>query len=704
MRLLKRFLCWRCCVYGPGLFGLAILVMRFPIVAMDFDLWYHLLGGTYILSHQALPTQAFFSYLPDSGRWVDYYWLFQVIVTLLYKAGGYVALIILRSLLYLVTIIMIWLCLRSDEDNGDNGVFLFALAMTCAYAMAILPRDLMLRPHVFTYLFIVFFHNVINDRPRWGWSLPVAALVWTNVHGVEYPVLLLTCGAYLAEYFLPKFLRRPVPENLKRLRWPIIVSLYAVLATPAGVGLLPKPFAPPLFHERVISELNPQSFGAFFSLSLYPGGNWLETATNGLVLFVAIAVLALAWSRRLRLSRMVLFAGGLFLLPQSRRFTYEFLLLCLPIVADVLRLVAGWRPRPIPWKAALAAGLVMVAATLWSVSEFLGNQARYPLDLARLPVGTCDFLLRQGPGGKVLNVSNPGGYLEWRLYPKYLIYMDMQTMLFPSYDLFTSINMFADKQVFKRTLDRYGPGLVLTDVRDKDFLKRMEGVAELVPVFFDDVLTLYADAKAYPDLVARWRLQDLDPASCVTEDYEAMEDAKRERMLAECRRVHDVYPDGLMVNTVMAKIALARGRTQEAMGYASRLMEVYPDRYMGFALAGLAAFKEERYEAALTYNKDALARAMPSERVLVVRNLYATYARLKNFDQAYKTLDSVINPMLPTATFADLSDMGMAAVAAGKTREGRLLLSMALAKAPEAEAAKVKEIEELLAMMEQPGE
>ncbi len=682
--------------------GLSFLVLRFPIVALDFDLWYHLLGGTYILTHHALPTQAFFSYLPNSDRWVDYYWLFQVIVTSLHQVGGYFVLIVLRSLLYLATVVLVWLCLRTDEDNGDNGVFLIALAMACAYAMAILPRDLMLRPHVFTYLFIVLFHYVINDRPRWGWALPVAALVWTNVHGVEYPVLLLTCGAYLAEYFLPKLLRRSVPDTIRRLRWPLIVSLYAVLATPAGVGLLPKPFAPPLFHERVISELNPQNLGAFFSLSLYPGGNWLETATNGLVLFVAVSVLALAWSRRLRLSRVVLFAGGLFLLPQSRRFTYEFLLLCLPVVADVLRLVAGWRPRPMPWKGALAAGLIMIAATLWSVNEFLGKQARYPLDVARLPVGTCDFLLRQGPGGKVLNVSNPGGYLEWRLYPKYLIFMDMQTMLFPSYDLFMSLNMFADKLVFQRALQQYGPGFILTDVRDKEFLKRMEGVGDFAPVFFDDVLTLYADAKAYPDLVARNRLVAIDPATCVTEDYEAMEEAKRERMLAECRRVHEVYPDGLIVNTVMAKIALARGRTQEAMGHASRLMEVYPDRYMGFALAGLAAFKEERYEAALEYNTDALARAMPSERVLVVRNLYATYARLKRFDKAYEALESVINPMMPAATFLDLSDMGMAAVAAGKTREGRLLLTMALAKAPESEKAKVKEIEELLAMMDEP--
>lgn len=696
---LKAMLSWRFAVLCPALGGLAFFVVRFPIMAMDYDLWYHLLGGVYILTHHVLPAEPFFSYLSVSSGWVDYYWLFQVLVASLHQLGGYAALVVVRSLLYLWTVVLIWLCLRGQEENGDNGVFLLALAMTCAYAMAILPRDLNLRPHIFTYLFIVLFHYVVGGRPGYGWWLPVVALVWTNVHGVEYPILLLTCGAYLAEYFLAKLLRRSIPENLRRLRWPLILSLYAVLATPAGVGLLPKPFAPPLFHERVISELNPQSFGAFFSLSLYPGGNWLDTAANGLVLLVAVSVLALAWSRRLRLSRLVLFAGGLFLLPQSRRFTYEFLLLCLPIAADVLRFVAERRPRPVPWKGAAAAALVMVAATLWSVSEYVGHQPRYPLDIGRLPVGTCEFLLRRGPGGRVLNVANPGGYLEWRLYPNYKIFMDMQTMLFPSFDLFMSLNMFSDKQVFKQALDQYAPGFILTSVRDKDFLARMDGVGDFEPVFFDDVLTLYADAKAYPDLVAHYRLRELDPATCVTEDYEAMEAGKREKIFAECRRVLDEYPDGLVANTVAAKILLAQGKTQEAMAHAARLMDVFPERYIGYALAGLAAFKEERYEAALTYNEEALARSMPAERVMVVRNLYATYARLKRFDKAYATLESVVNPMAAGTSFSDLADMGMAAVASGRTREGRLLLSMALAKATASDASKVKEIEELLRMM-----
>ena len=58
----------------------AVLALAWPIAPQDGDLWYHLTSGRYIARHHALPRQAFFSVLPASPRWADYYWLFQVVV------------------------------------------------------------------------------------------------------------------------------------------------------------------------------------------------------------------------------------------------------------------------------------------------------------------------------------------------------------------------------------------------------------------------------------------------------------------------------------------------------------------------------------------------------------------------------------------------------------------------------------------------
>lgn len=681
--------------------GLAVLWGRWPVVALDFDLWYHLTGGAWIVQHMRLPDAPFFSYAPAGKGWVDYYWLFQVLVHGLYQVGGYVALSLLRAALYLASVWGIFTYFRAAREDDGTGAAVLTLCFTCAYALALQPREALLRPHAFTYLFVIFLHYVLNYRQRLAWALPVLTVVWANLHGVEYPVVMLVLGAYLGEYFLAKLMRREsAAARYKSVRWPAILSLYAICVTPAGLSLLAKAFGGPPFHERVVMELAAQPLDRFLTLFFYPDERLMAGVTNALVLAAALGGVWLAVNRRLRVSRVVLFAGGIVLLPMMRRFTYEYMLLTLPILGDVTALAVARFARPLKARPAAIVSLAAVALTLWTSAAFLGYRPHYPVDTARLPVGVCDFLMQKGPGGRIFNVPNPGGYLQWRLFPKYKIYMDMQTMLFPGLDLFTSVNAFGDAQIMRGVLRDYAPGFLLVDVQDKDVAKRLEKIGgHFAPVFFDDMLTLYADADKYPDLVARYKLTALTPATCVTADYEAMDAKEREAAMAECQRLLAVYPDGLTVNTVAAKILLAEGRTHEASEIAARLMERFPARYMGYALDGLAAFKEGRYEDSLSRNKEALPRALPSEREMVVRNLYATYARLKEFGKAYETLLSVVNPMAFSTKFTDLYDLAMSAIASGKSREGGLLLAMAKAKAGPGDADKVKEIESLQEML-----
>ncbi|EFL49899.1 hypothetical protein DesfrDRAFT_3356 [Solidesulfovibrio fructosivorans JJ]] len=681
--------------------GLAVLWGCWPIVALDFDLWYHLTGGAWIVQHMRLPDAPFFSYAPAGKGWVDYYWLFQVLVHGLYQVGGYVALSLLRAALYLATVWGIYAYFRAAREDDGAGAGVVALLFTCAYALALQPRDALLRPHAFTYLYIVFLHYVLNYRQRLAWALPVLTVVWANLHGVEFPVVMLVLGAYLAEYFLAKLMRREhAAARYKAVRWPAIVSLYAICVTPAGFSLLAKAFGGPPFHERVVMELAAQPLDRFLALFFYPDERLMAGVTNALVLAAALGGVWLAVNRRLRLSRVVLFAGGIILLPMMRRFTYEYLLLTLPVLGDAAVLAASRFTRPIKARTAALASLAAVGLTLWTSVAFWGYRPHYPVDTARLPVGVCNFLMQEGPGGRIFNVPNSGGYLQWRLYPKYKIYMDMQTMLFPGLDLFTSVTAFGNERVMRGVLRDYAPGFLLADVQDKDSAKLIKKAGgHFEPVFFDDMLTLYVDADRFPDLVARFGLKALVPATCITADYEAMDAKERDAAMAECRRLLAIYPDGLAVNTVAAKILIAGGRYPEAAEIAARLMKLYPARYMGYALDGLVAFKEGRYEASLSRNKEALARALPSEREMVVRNIYATYARLKEFGKAYETLLSVVNPMAPGTKFTDLYDLGMSAVACGKSREGAQLLAMAKVKAGPEDAEKVKEIESLEEML-----
>jgi hypothetical protein len=571
-----------------------------------------------------------------------------------------------------------------------------ALLGTCAFALALLPRELLLRPHAFTYLFLVVIHVLVNQRQRLVWLLPVATVIWANLHGVEYPVVMLACGAYLAEYFVDKLLGRPQAGRLRAARWPLILSLYAVLATPAGLGLLPTPFASPPFHERGVIELARQPLDAFLSLPFYPDGRLVQGTTNALVLAAVIGAIALAVARRLRPSRVVLLAGGLVLLPMMRRFSFEFMLLPLPILGDAAALLLERSRRcDMAWPRWLAPGVSvgLVAVTLCTMSTFMGNRPAYPVELSRLPVGVCDFLMKEGAGGRIFNVPNPGGYLQWRLFPKYRIGMDMETMLFPTPDFYMSVNAFGDPTILGKVLARYHPTYLLVETGNAVAKKTMTAFPRFAPVFFDDVLVLYVDAEAHPELVKRFRLETLDSVDWQKDDYEAMDAARRDKALAECRRLLSIYPGGLVANAIAAKILLARGETALAGIHADVLIRRFPDRYMGYALKGLAAFKSERYEEALALYRQALSRTMPVERETVVRNLYAAYVRLKRFDKAYDVLLGVVNPLNGSASAKDLYDLSLAAVALGRKREGLVLVDLARLKVSAKDAKLAEEIE-----------
>ena len=134
--------------------------------------------------------------------------------------------------------------------------------------------------------------------------------------------------------------------------------------------------------------------------------------------------------------------------------------------------------------------------------------------------------------------------------------------------------------------------------------------------------------------------------------------------------------------------------TREENDHAEVLIRRYPDRYIGYALKGLVAFKESRFEDALALDRQALRLAMPVESAMVRRNIYAAQVKLKRFGEAYKTLLSVSNPMEWSTSAKDLYDLSLAAVASGHTREGRALLELARLKVPASETQLSGQIEE----------
>ncbi|MBI3320339.1 MAG: hypothetical protein HYZ89_07135 [Candidatus Omnitrophica bacterium] len=191
-------------VYLLLLYGLSCFyLIGWPVIAGDTDLWYHLNGGRYLFEHHAIAHESFFSFVSPPRVWVNYYWLFQVVVYLLYSWGGYLGLVVFRSAMYLATVWLVFLYLSRGQERQASSAWWVFIAVLCG--LLLIPRSLLIRPHLFTYGFIVAFLYLLEYRPRSLMLLPALAVLWCNFHGITYPVMWWILMAYGAERLLLNF-------------------------------------------------------------------------------------------------------------------------------------------------------------------------------------------------------------------------------------------------------------------------------------------------------------------------------------------------------------------------------------------------------------------------------------------------------------------------------------------------------------------
>jgi hypothetical protein len=284
--------------------ALAFLLGCFPMA--DFDVWWHLRAGQLILASHTVPRFDLFTYTNATRPWIDVYWLYQIGLALLFRAGGTSALVLLKA------------------TAGAGIVGLSILGRLPGVLMV--SGRLSERPEAASLVLLAVFLVVLARAPRAPrglWLLPILQVLWVNCHGffVLGPSVLL---AYAAEWGIERLRRpaAPVDRPPARLFAAIIVAtLLACLVNPYGIKAVTLPLAQ--FHtlgsaalyRAAIGEL--RSVGDFIAVS----GVWnpyllayFATIVLGLVSFVICA-------RRgqVRLFRAALFVAGAYLGWQATR-------------------------------------------------------------------------------------------------------------------------------------------------------------------------------------------------------------------------------------------------------------------------------------------------------------------------------------------------------------------------------------------------
>jgi tetratricopeptide (TPR) repeat protein len=656
-------------------------LVQWPIFAGDTDIWYHLNGGRFIVEHRSLPTDSFFSFITPAREWIDYYWLFQAIVYVTHFFTGYYGLVALRTLIFLIVIVLMLLFFR-DKIEGSGKSYLYLTAVFSLYLIVLLPRYQLVRPHIFTYLFIVAFLYILELRKRKAALLFPLAIVWCNTHGVEYPVMILILLAYLCDVALDHLRHRKRMEKEDFLYVvPIVLSIAAVYLTPHFSRLTWVPFISTTSASQYIQELRHLTFEDLTSFHLSTMSMPFQTASNVLVALAAFLAISSLAKRKARVSHLLLLVGGLVLLARGNRFNYECVLLALPIIkANGPKLSVESIPSRAGRLVCVIFCVCLSVIPFISLKNTFSNPPRYPVSFKSLPHGIALFLAYVGAEGRILNTPDKGGYLQWALYPKYKIFMDMEVpFLFTDEDFYIAHQAFSNAALLKKVLSRYDPSFIIvptTNVKFKETIKRVS--EDYVIVFFDDAEILYVNNKHYPSIARRYRLKVIDPFTLTNQSLAPIKNIDSGRSaLEELLRIVQIYPGCGLANQAIAMLYNVQGYFEKAIPYEDALIANFPELAVGYklkadSLKGLNLIDETiaNYRTAL---KKTDLKKNREDVVYVHKELGLLYFKQKKYREAYEIFENNINVFSSDASYRDLYYFSLFALMAGKKSEAETL-------------------------------
>ncbi|RPI21281.1 MAG: hypothetical protein EHM70_25335 [Chloroflexota bacterium] len=293
------------------------------------------------------------------------------------------------------------------------------------------------RPHIFTYLFLVLWMELLVSTIRFRWKLALAILLmllWANTHGA-FILGLVVLVCFLGGYFLRGIFQHNWVENLPEIkRFTILlgVSLAVTLVNPDGIRIWQT------IYGFLSSRYLVSHTAEYMPPVLYQTGVLPFT----LLLVFGIICLVLYWKTLPVHKVILLVAFGVFGVTSGRNIPL-YIIISLPILAECFaRLLPDFKlqldrqndpatsisePKPFlfGFPVALSILIFLCGIVLFQVQPAVSERNQY--SASRYPVQAVEWLESHPQPGRVFNDFMWGGYLLFRMWPDTLVFIDGQT-------------------------------------------------------------------------------------------------------------------------------------------------------------------------------------------------------------------------------------------------------------------------------------
>jgi len=406
-------------ILAIGLFAMAARNVTDP------DVWWHLRTGQLILQNHAVFHTDPYSFTKFGQPWVNHEWLSDLVIFIVYRTAGWAGLILVFAAIVSTAFMCVfWRC---------SGPPYLAAAVTVLGAIASAP-SWGVRPQTFSLLFASLFLLILerssaHENLLW-YTLPIT-LMWVNLHG-GYAIGIAFMFLFIVGDLVDVALGfQKWSESRARLQ-KLVLALAACLAI---IPLNPYGFRMYGYPVETVSSSSIQSYISEWLSPNFHDGMFLPLLLMLLAIFVAAAVSPL----RLRPRELLLLAATTWAALHSARHIAIFVLVAAPLLS---RLIYAWlsqnRGAAFPAKPAsaipilrLCNGIVLAAFLAFTqirVRQVVNGQSG--AEARTLPSAAVSFFSNNQLPGPLLNYYNWGGYLIWKLYPAYRVYIDGRSDLY----------------------------------------------------------------------------------------------------------------------------------------------------------------------------------------------------------------------------------------------------------------------------------
>jgi len=447
----------------------------------DCDTGWHIRTGEWIVANHAVPLRDIFSFSKPGDPWYAWEWLSDVVFAWLTGHGGLRAVVLFSIVLLSLTFTLLFRLVR-----GKSNVIVAIMITVVAAAAS--TMHWLARPHLFTLLFLVLFYTAL-ERVRGGKErlagvpylaiLPLATVLWTNLHGGFFVGVLM-----IAAYGIGEVFETVLPGDRSECRgsWSR-ARRYFLSALACMAGSLINPYTYHL-HVHMAAYLRDPFNSQYIQEFLSPNFHDPEAFFFEIMLVLAVAAAGWNVSKGRFTEPLLLLMWTHAALLAGRNIEIFAIAAAVPVAGSIQewldRLpewnVAGWLQRAAGsfnrlaarvarteaatgrWRFVSAMSLLLVAALMFAPNP--PKKFRAEFDPKEYPAGALETL-RRDPSARIFAHDQWGDYLIWSLYPSHKVFVDGRSDFYGNDFEEKCIDVLSVKYNWEKILNRFGVDTIL---------------------------------------------------------------------------------------------------------------------------------------------------------------------------------------------------------------------------------------------------